>query len=111
VDSIEGIVSIVQEDLVKLRAGDVKPTTGDMKCITYGHLIRLAIWNLRKEWDKSADIETRLSTISSWITCFGGWTEVERHLLENGDSFRDTQLFAVRENREDYGTDYEEISF
>ena len=53
VDSIKGVAELVEEDLVKLRAGNVQPTAGDMRCIAYGHLIRLAIWNLRHAWDKN----------------------------------------------------------
>ena len=36
------------------RNGNVKATIGDTRCIAYGHLVRLAIWNLRKNWDKDA---------------------------------------------------------
>ena len=68
VDSIDGVAELVNEDLAKLRSGNVKPTAGDMRCIAYGHLIRLAIWNLRKTWDKNADINKRLSAVSSWIS-------------------------------------------
>ncbi len=51
-DSIQGVADLVAEDLARLREGGVKPTPGDARCVTYGHLIRLAVWHLRKEWDK-----------------------------------------------------------
>jgi len=111
VDSIHGVAELVDEDLAKLRSGNVKPTTGDTRCIAYGHLIRLAIWNLRKTWDKNADINKRLSEVSSWILRFGGWAEIEKRLLESKDSFRDTSLFAVRETLEQYGASYADVSF
>ena len=110
-DSIDGVAEIVKEDLAKLRAGNVKPTTGDMRCIAYGHLIRMAIWNLRKTWDKNANINARLSAVSSWLLRFGGWTEIKKRLAEPEDLFRDAPLFAVRENLEEYGASYAEISF
>lgn len=110
VDSIDRVAELVNEDLAKLRSGNVKPTTGDMRCIAYGHLIRLAIWNLRKAWDKNLDINKRLSTVSSWIRRFGGWADIEK-LLKPEDSFRDAPLFAVREHLEEYGASYAEVSF
>ena len=48
VDSIDRIAELVNDDLAKLRSGNVKPTTGDTRCITYGHLIRLAIWTFAR---------------------------------------------------------------
>ena len=98
----------MEEDLAKLRAGNVKPTAGDTRCIAYGHLIRLAIWNLRKTWDKNLDTDKRLSPVSSWLLSFGGWAEVERHLAELDDPYYDTPLFAVRGKGERYGAKYAE---
>jgi putative DNA methylase len=111
VDSIDRVAELVNDDLAKLRSGNVKPTTGDTRCITYGHLIRLAIWHLRTSWDKSADINKRLSAVSSWIVRFGGWADIERRLLGSDDSYRDAPLFAVREDLEEYGASYAEVSF
>ncbi len=110
-DSIERVAELVNEDLAKLRSGYVNPTVGDMRCIAYGHIIRLAIWNLRKTWDKNADINKRLSSVSSWILKFGGWIEIEKHLLKQVDSSRIAPLVAVCEDIEKYGVSYDEISF
>jgi len=111
VDSVREVAELVKEDLDKLRAGDVRPTAGDVRCIAYGHLIRLAIWNLRKGWDKKADVKDRLSGVSSWLVKFGGWSEIENHLVELKDTGNDTPLFAVREDKDIYGAAYAEISF
>lgn len=111
VDSIEGVAELVKDDLVKLRAGDVHPTAGDMRCIAYGHLIRLAIWNLRKTWDKNLDIDKRLSVVSAWLLKFGGWTEIEKFLSEPEDQFHDVPLFAVKEKQKKFGAANAEVSF
>lgn len=111
VDSIEGIAELVKEDLTKLRTGNVRPTAGDIRCIAYGHLIRLTIWNLRKAWDKNADINKRLSRVSSWLLKFGGWHEIENYLAEPEDPSHDAPLFAVRENQKKYGATHAEVSF
>lgn len=111
VDSPDGIAELVKEDLAKLRAGNVKPTSGDMRCIAYGHLVRMAIWNLRTTWNKNADIIKRLSMVSAWLLKFGGWAEIERRLVEPEDSFRDAPLFTVHENVNEYRASYAEVSF
>jgi putative DNA methylase len=111
VDSIDRFVELVAGDLAQLRCGNVKPTTGDIRCIAYGHLVRLAIWNLRRTWDKNADIHKRLSKVTSWIAGFGGWTEIERHLFKSDDPFRGLPLFAVRERLEEYGDSHAEVPF
>lgn len=111
VDSKDGVADLVNEDLAKLRSGNVKLTIGDMRCIVFGHLIRLAIWNLRKTWDKDIDIKKRLSAVSSWLSGFGGWAEIEKHLTDPDNSFRDATLLAVAENREHYGATDAEIPF
>jgi len=84
---------------------------GDIRCITYGHLVRLAIWNLRKEWDKDADITERISTVSGWLRDFGEWNEVEKHLKDSVNPWQETSKFVVRENVEQYGAGYAEVSF
>jgi putative DNA methylase len=115
VDSPDGIAELVDDDLAKLRYGNVKPTTGDIRCIAYGHLIRLAIWNLRLGWDKDADISRRLSVVSSWILRFGGSVELERCLARPSDSHRHARSSAVREGpregSEEYGVSCAEVSF
>jgi hypothetical protein len=112
VNSIQDVAELVKEDLVKLASGNVKPTAGDIRCIAYGHLIRLAIWNLRKIWDKDADIKVRLSNVSSWLLKFGGWSEIEKYVaVELEYPLNDAPLFAVRERNESYGAAYAEISF
>jgi adenine-specific DNA methylase len=111
VDSVEGVAGLVNEDTTNLRAGNVKPTLGDMRCIAHGHLIRLAVWNLREAWDKSAKIHKRLAAVSSWLLKFGGWSEIEKHLKESENPFHDEPLFAVRENQDKYGAGDGEVSF
>ena len=111
VDSIEGVADLVGQDLEKLRAGNIKPTGGDMRCIVYGHLIRLAIWNLRNKWDKQANIKKRISILSTWLLKFGGWNEIEQRLRELEIPSQKDPLFAVRENDSKYGAVNADVPF
>jgi putative DNA methylase len=111
VDSIDRVAELVKEDLAALRLGNVKPTGGDMRCIAFGHLVRLAIWNLRKGWDRNVGVNRRLATVSSWLATFGGWAEIEKRILDPEDTLRDAPLFAVHENLEERNTSYADVSF
>jgi putative DNA methylase len=111
VDSVVDVADLVKEDLSVLRSGKIKPTSGDMRCMTYGHLVRLAIWDLRRNWDKKADINKRLSEVSAWLQRFGGWAEIEKYLFEGIALYHQAPLFAVRESIKKYGALDDEISF
>jgi len=110
-DSIQGVVRLVEDDLAKLRAGDIKLTLGDTRCITYGHLIRLAIWHLRKGWDKRTDIRDRIGTVASWLQNFGEWREIKKHIKADNSAKSYGPLFAVRDKAEKYGAEYADVSF
>lgn len=97
-NSPEGIATLVYEDLAELRKGNVKPSLGDTRCIAYGHLVRLAIWNLRSGWNKTANTTNRIASVSGWLRKFGGWPEVEKHLSESPVYCHDEPLFAVRDS-------------
>lgn len=109
--STEGVASLVRNDLAELRKGNVKPSLGDTRCIAYGHLFRLAIWHLRSVWDKTADTSKKISTVSHWLSGFGGWAEIEKHLNEQSCSNQYDPAFVVRETNENCTGDYANIPF
>ena len=61
------LIEIVGNELNQLRKAGVKPTAGDIRCIVYGHLTRIGIWNLRKSWDISAPTSERLKRFAETI--------------------------------------------
>jgi hypothetical protein len=70
----------VRHDCGLLRKGGVEPTRGDLRCILFGHLIRLAIRQLGPTWDAGASIEARLAAVGAWVDAFGGPAVVEAAL-------------------------------
>ena len=48
-DNAAGLAEIVRHDVQALTEGGLTATQGDIRCICFGHLTRLAIWNLRKD--------------------------------------------------------------
>jgi adenine-specific DNA methylase len=104
------VARIVMKDLDQLRAGNVKPTLGDIRCVTYGHLIRLAIWSLRPRWKKDEPTTTRIARVAAWLHRFGGWAVVEK-CIEHDRTTNDMPLFATHESVAEYGAEYADVPF
>lgn len=102
---------LVQEDLERLRTGNVKPTRGDIRCVAYGHLVRLAIWNLRKDWKIDRLVSEKLKTVTLAIEKLGGWSGVERQLSDDLAYVSRYQTSIAREKQEHYEGESDEISF
>ncbi len=108
------VARLIENDLALLRRGNVKPTPGDMRCIAYGHLIRLAIWSLRHDWDKEKNTESRIADVAKWIEHFGGWSIVEGHLNQAGNKNTAADygpLFVAQKNDASYKSEEDDVSF
>ena len=111
-DTPEEVAKIVEKDLALLKAGNVNPTSGDIRCITFGHLIRLAIWSLRSDWEVNIPTDNRLSKIENWLQKFGGPQEVEKLIeISNIANSKDLPLFSAHEKVAESGAEYGDISF
>ena len=110
-DKAEELVEFIADDIGKLEVGGVKPTEGDARCTAYGHLTRLAIWNLRRDWDVDQPIQKKLDRVNSWLRGFCDIDEVVDALgcIKNLAS---RQLhYAVMEAHGAYGENTDEVSF
>lgn len=105
------IAELIKEDIHKLQHGNVKPTIGDIRCIAFGHLIRLAVWFLRKDWDKEARTNQKIQEVATWIENFGGLAAIESHLDNDLSKAPRYQRMILSENKASYGEDNAEISF
>lgn len=110
-ESPEAIASLVSDDLSQLRVGEIRPTHGDIRCIIYGHLIRMAIWNLRKAWKKERPTLLRIEEVAKHISAFGGLKAVEKHLQNELEFAPQIQSAIVREKETNYQVHDDEISF
>ena len=79
------LAPIVAGDLAQLTGAGRKPTEGDTRCIVFGHLTRMAIWNLRKDWDAEQPIDEKLERFSEAVC---GLVDTEE-LLDNLNSAPD----------------------
>lgn len=65
------LVTIVRGELDQLRLAGMKPTRGDIRCIVYGHLTRMGIWNLRLSWDAGQPTRERLVRFAAGVAGLG----------------------------------------
>jgi adenine-specific DNA methylase len=65
------LTQLVNDELAQLRAAGMKPRPGDIRCIVFGHLTRIAIWRLRESWDSTRPTSERLNRFTSAAAALG----------------------------------------
>jgi putative DNA methylase len=78
--SIAELIPLVVDELEQLRAAGMKPSGGEIRCITYGHAVRMAIWKLRKEWQADQTTKEKLTRFSQSVATLGDLDSVVRQL-------------------------------
>lgn len=108
-NSPEGVAGLVRGDIDKFRsASGYTATLGDIRCIIHGHFIRLAIWFLRKQWNKDLPTELRLNAVDQWIRAFGGLERVEDFL---DDVLSISPALQAQEAQTPHQLEYAQVSF
>jgi putative DNA methylase len=79
--SIAELGRIVRDDVGQLRLAGVSATTGDIRCIIFGHLTRMAIWNLRSNWNAHAPTAEKLSAIAKSLGALGDYQNLVDTLI------------------------------
>lgn len=62
-ENAQQLAQLITRELAELSAAGMKPTAGDIRCIAFGHLTRMAIWRLRAEWDSARATVAKLESI------------------------------------------------
>ena len=101
-DSPDRLVEIVNEDLARLSAAGRMATRGDTRCIVFGHLTRIAVWQLRTAWDRSLPTAEKIATLRDSMTGYGDPDELAR-LAATPEPFGDLPLFAPIATRPEEG--------
>ncbi|ARU21634.1 gene ii and x protein [Ralstonia solanacearum] len=63
VENATQLAVLMSKELAELVAAGMKPTPGDIRCIAFGHIARMAIWRLRSDWDASRPTAEKLEAI------------------------------------------------
>lgn len=79
-DAVE-LASIMRAELVQLSGAGLKPSVGDIRCIAYGHITRMAVANLHPIWDREMPTAEKLcalkaamnslATLDVLVSCLG----------------------------------------
>lgn len=99
---------LVSEDLSKLREGGLKPTKGDLRCIIFGHLVRMTVWELRLSWILALPAQQKLVAVADYMDSLPMLKEIEAEFLEVEFP---TVRYAVNEGPATYVTGADEILF
>lgn len=75
-DTQAELASVVSDDLEKLCVAGMKPTHGDIRCITFGHMTRMAIWKLRRTWEPNQATEIKLDQFGELVSSLGNVEDV-----------------------------------
>ena len=70
-DSVNQLLPIVRHELRQLCSAGMHPTTGDVRCIVFGHVTRMSIYRLRTHWDSATPTQQRLEQFSQAVEGFG----------------------------------------
>src|SRR3984957_10809069 len=65
------LILLVRRELSQLRAAGMRPSAGDIRCIVYGHLTRMAVGELRKGWNTKLLTAERLIRFRAEIESYG----------------------------------------
>jgi len=100
-ESSDQLAAIVARDRAQLAAAGYQPTRGDTRCIIFGHLTRMAVWNLRKSWDCSPLTAEKLERFAQALTRLADPEELLDHFASGKRvSAAAGPLFAAAESNE-----------
>lgn len=105
------IAHLVKANLYDLRAGGLKATRGDIRCIAFGHLVRMVMWTLKDTWVSSLATQEKLDAFLYAIERFGSWPAVEQCLADVLNVAPREQRWAVGEQEAEYGRSNDAVSF
>jgi adenine-specific DNA methylase len=107
-DNAKQLEQIVESDLSSLRCAGMKPTLGDIRCITFGHLTRMTLWRLRGVWNAQLPTDDRMSRFSQEMPSLA---DVESTVRKIG-AHSPRRRFGLAEDGRVFETDSEDaVSF
>ena len=98
----EAIAAIVAEDVALLETAGRTPTRGDTRCILFGHLTRLAVWNLRLGWDETLPTVQKIAAFERSVSSFGAPDTLLGAMQPAGISPGPLFETTIREDEEHY---------
>lgn len=91
VSSALDLANLICNEINALAAGGLQATQGDIRCMACGHMIRLAVWNLRSDWNQNTSTGEKMAAVQAWLTSFGGLADVLEKMDSSFDRAPQTQ--------------------
>lgn len=105
----ETLMRMLKSDLTNLQHARLTPTLGDARCLLFGHLIRLAVWRLRPNWDHNTPISAKLDQVRTALQQIYPVDLLGRLAAQVLSSLSEVDLLAhMRTKEEQSSYDYEE---
>jgi len=104
----EDLKRMLEADLGDLQQAKIAPRAGDARCILLGHLIRLAVWQLRPTWRKDVPVTVKLTQVKDVLQDIYPLDLLDHLVINVISSLSDVDLLAsmrVKEKRTDYEED------
>ena len=101
-DTSDGIAAIVAEDVASLKAAGRSPTRGDTRCVLFGHLTRLAVWDLRQDWDETLPTARKIAIFEDSVASLGAPDSIIGAVQPVGMSPDPLFEATIREQEEHY---------
>ena len=80
--TVEDLVAVVAHDLSQLDMAGRTATHGDARCVVFGHLTRVAVEQLRPDWNQSVTTAEKLSHLRNRMVAFGHVDALARQVAE-----------------------------
>jgi hypothetical protein len=80
---LTAIVHAVTRDVEQLKAGGVRVTPGDQRCLIYGHLVEAAIQHLRPNWDPESPVAAKRAIVMATLERLPGWDDIDHRIQQN----------------------------
>ena len=70
-DTSERLAEIATDDRTELETTGRLLTQGDIRCIIFGHLTRMAVWELREDWDHTLPMARKIKAFDNAVHAYG----------------------------------------
>jgi putative DNA methylase len=105
--SREALERLLRADLENLRMAGLRPTAGDACCLSFGHLIRLAVWQLRSTWRDDVPIKDKLEQVRTALQRIYPLDLLDRLATQTLSSLSDIDLLASMRMMEEVQITYD----
>jgi putative DNA methylase len=110
--SSDALERMLEKDIADLKQAGHVTTPGDVRCLLLGHLVRLAVWQLRPTWRDSDDIATKLNRVQHALNRIYPLDLLSKLVGKVLEDSSEVPLLWGLMTREEQGTyDAQEISF